>query len=74
VELSALVTRASVMREPVAGRSDRRSIEGTAIGDATTMIDVSALVDRVHRALLACRRNASRRLFAGPSATSASTV
>jgi transcriptional regulator with XRE-family HTH domain len=55
-ELSELVTRAAPAREPVARRSDRRWVEGAAVGRrATTMTDVSALVDRVHGAYQAAR-------------------
>ena len=70
VELSALVTRAAPAREAVARRSDRRSIEGTAIGDrATTMADASALVDRVHRAYQAARYSEAAGLLPSVSHT-----
>jgi transcriptional regulator with XRE-family HTH domain len=70
VELSALVTRRAPAREPVARRSDRQTMEGTATGDrATTMTDAAALVDRVHRAYQAARYSEAAGLLPSVSYT-----
>jgi transcriptional regulator with XRE-family HTH domain len=70
VELSVLVARAAPAREPVARRTNRRSIEGTMMRDCTaTLTDASALVDRVHRAYQAARYSEAAGLLPSVSHT-----